>query len=101
MTRGTTPTFILTLPDSVDLEEAANVYATFRRGTAEITKTGDDLDIAENTVSVYMTQEETLSFRAGTKVEIQLNWTFDEGSRACSEIVTVNVGDNLLPEVLS
>ena len=99
MTRGTTPTFICTFPDSVDFTEAENVYFTITQDGTSVTKTGDDLEIEAHTVSVFLTQLETLKFMAGT-VKMQLNWTYSGGLRAASEIVTRANKDNLLPEVL-
>lgn len=99
MVRATTPTFLLTLPQSVNLEFAKNVYFTISQGK-DLTITKTDLEIHENEVSVYFSQEETLRFAAGT-VRIQLNWTYPTGERACSEIVNVNVTDNLLGEVVA
>lgn len=99
MVRATTPTFLLTLPKSVDLTLAKNVYFTAVQNPVAITKTGEDLTINENEVSVYFSQDETLKFSAGT-VRIQLNWTYTNGERACSEIVNVKVTDNLLGMVV-
>lgn len=99
MIRGTTPTFTLTINDTVDLTEAANVYVTFHSRQGDLTKTGDDLEISANVVNVYLTQEETLSFVVG-RCELQINWTYNDGSRACTNIVTVDVGANLINEVL-
>lgn len=99
MIRGTTPTFELTVEDTVDLTEASNVYATFRARNKTLTKTGEDLNITAHQVDVYFNQEESLSFLSGF-IEVQLNWTYSNGSRACSNVVKISVGDNLLPEVL-
>ena len=101
MTKGTTPTFLLTLPESVDLTEAVNVYATFRRGEVCVTKTGREMVLTPNTASVQLSQEETLRFPAGKEAEVQLNWTYADGTRACTEIAAVSVARNLLPEVLA
>lgn len=101
MIRGTTPTFKLILSDeTVDLTAADNVYATFEQRGNTLTKTGADLEITAQEVDVYLTQAETLSFYRGP-LEIQLNWTYDGGERACSTIARISIGDNLLPEVLS
>lgn len=98
--KGTTPTFKLILnDDSVDLTQARNVYATFKQNTKEITKTGEDIAISEREVDVYLSQEETLAFTYG-KIEIQLNWTYGNNERACSEIVAVNIANNLIERVL-
>lgn len=101
MIRGTTPTFQLKLADEqVDLTQALNVYATFKSREQTITKSGADLEVTANEVDVYMSQEETLGFLAGT-IAVQLNWTYTDGRRACSNIVTMQIGENLLPEVIS
>lgn len=100
MIRGTTPTFILTLNDeNVDLTLAENVYVTFSQAWTILTKTGDDLDISKKQISVYLTQEETLSFVFST-LEIQVNWTYSDGQRASSEIKRVSLNRNLINEVL-
>lgn len=101
MIRGTTPTFELKITDStVDLTEATNVYATFAQWGKTITKTGNDIDVTAQQVDVYFSQADSLSFSSGT-IEVQLNWTYTDGSRAATNIIKVVIGDNLLPEVLA
>ena len=101
MIRGTTPTFKLMLNDeTVDLTQAVNVYATFKQKNNEITKTGADLEISAHEVDVYLSQEETLSFISNNTASIQLNWTYANGRRACSQVINMAIGENLLPEVL-
>ena len=101
MVRGTTPTFRLYLNDEyVDLTQAVNVYVSFEQKDVLITKTGEDLDITENEVDVYLSQAETLKFIKGD-VEIQLNWTYLDGRRACSNIITIEVDKNLIGDVLA
>lgn len=100
MFRGTTPTFKLTISDNnVDLTQAYNVYATFKQLSTVITKTGEDITISPQEVDIYLTQEESLQFSSGT-LQIQLNWTYADGSRACSIIVSINVENNLIGDVL-
>lgn len=102
MIRGTTPTFTLTLNDNtIDLTQASNVYATFKQGDKVLTKSGEDLTVTAKTVEVYLNQEESLSFLAGSKVAIQLNWTYAQGQRACSTIATVDINNNLIGSVLA
>ena len=101
MIRGTTPTFELKITDdTVDLTEATNVYATFAQWGKTITKTGNDIDVTAQQVDVYFSQADSLSFSSGT-IEVQLNWTYTDGSRAATNIIKVVIGDNLLPEVLA
>ena len=102
MIRGTTPTFTLTIPSDsgVDLTQAANVYATFKQTGVAITKSGEDLTVQAHQVDVYLNQAETLQFKAGT-LQIQLNWTYSNASRACSTIVNIGIDNNLVGEVLA
>lgn len=100
MIKGTTPTFQLILDDqTLDLTSAVNIYATFRQGKTEITKTGADIEVSAHEVDVYLSQAETLSLSYG-KVDIQLNWTYVGGLRRCSTIVSVDVSHNLIERVL-
>lgn len=102
MYKGTTPTFIFTLPETVDLSMASNVYVTFAKSDGGVVeKTGDDLVIDSNRVSVFLTQKETLTFTS--KVKIQINWTYTENDvtkRACSTIKTIDVLNNLIPRAV-
>ena len=100
MVQYTTPTFILTLPNTVDLSEAESIYFSIAQGKLEIVKTGESLVLDGQNVSIYMTQEETGKFASG-KASVQLNWVYPNGSRACSNIVAVDVGNNLLKEVVA
>lgn len=100
MIRGTTPTFELKINDeTVDLTGADNVYVTFATNGWSITKTGADLDVFAQQVDVYLSQEETLAFPKGD-VDVQINWTFDDGKRACTTIASVKVTRNLIERVL-
>lgn len=108
MIRGTTPTFTLNMLDEqLDLRNASNVYATFKQKNVLLTKTGNDLNITvtqesgsyKNTCEVYFTQTESLQFTCGS-IEVQLNWTYADGSRACSNIVNIAVNNNLVGSVL-
>lgn len=94
--RGTTPTFTFTFSSDVNLSIASNVYVTFKsqNGTVLLTKSGEELTISDNIVSVSLTQKETLSFY--DTVKIQVNWTYPNGKRASSEIETFNFSEQLL-----
>ena len=98
--RGTTPTYILTFEEeSLDLTAANNVYVTFRRGAKVLTKTGNDIDVSEKQIEVYLNQKETLSFSTGD-VEVQVNWTLGGGRRAASEVVAIPLSKQLLEKVV-
>lgn len=97
--RGVTPTFTLTFEsDDLDLTQADHVYVTFCNKVT-LTKSDGDLDIAAKQISVYLSQEETLSFSEGATA-IQVNWTYGDGSRAASEIVRYNFNAQLLNRVV-
>ena len=100
MVQATTPTFILTLPNDVDLSIANNIYFTLRQGAIVVNKEDEDMTIEGQNVSVYLTQAETLQFKPSTPAYLQLNWTYANGSRACTVIKSVDVGNNLLKEVV-
>ena len=67
--RGTTPTLVLEDLDQ-DLSDGWTVYVTFEwdvwarheRLTGQITKSGNDVVATEDSVSVSLTQEDTLAF---------------------------------------
>lgn len=100
MITGTTPTFKLKLAEpTVDLTEAINVYASFSQNNVKIIKSTESLDITPNEVDVYLTQEETLKFSEGT-LDIQLNWTYEDGSRAATYKTSIEVENNLIGKVL-
>ena len=99
MVQATTPTFVLTLPNTVDLSLARNIYFTLRQRATVIEKTGADLTVDGQTVSVYLSQVETLALNAG-QARLQLNWTYQGGERACTNIASVAVTENLLKKVV-
>lgn len=97
--RGTTPTFTLTFPETVDLTEADKVYVTFAFNGNVITKTGEDLSVKEHEIGVYLTQKETFTFGVGN-VRIQANWTMRNGNRTASEIKEYEITEQLLQRVI-
>lgn len=99
MVQATTPTFVLSLPETVDLSEAENVYFTIRQNQTLITKSGENITVDGQTVYVPLSQAETVRFLDGV-AKIQLNWVYADGKRACSNIVNVKVLPNLVIEVL-
>lgn len=101
MVQGTTPTFICTVPNTVDLTEAEHVYFTISQGSALVEKHDTDLTVAAHSVTATLTQAETLRFQIFSDAYIQINWTYSDGSRACTSIKKVNVGENLHKAVIS
>jgi len=98
--RGTTPTFTLSFDGSeIDLTEAESVYVTFVGSGKKITKTGESLDVQEKSVSVFLSQQESLSLPEGD-VEIQANWTYADGRRCASDCVVYRFTRQLLDKVV-
>ena len=101
MTRGTTPTITLTL-ETMDLTSLKSVYVTFCQSGKMLTKqSGDEgVDITEHTVSVSLSQEETLRFTPGT-VEVQLRGLTNGGDAFATNVAKVAVKEVLLKEVIT
>lgn len=106
MIRGTTPTITFTIQNQdVDLTAAENVYVTFAQGMTAIQKQNDDLEIEARTVSVWLTQDESLKLADGSSCDVQINWTFlaadgETVRRAATEVKTINIGKQLLKRVI-
>lgn len=91
MYRGTTPTFTFQLP--IDASSITEACVSFRQaGGASMDKMLADCAVSDNTLSVSLTEEETLSLRARTvqPLEIQLRVAV-KGARMASQIFTVSV----------
>lgn len=108
MYKGITPTIVLSLPESSAVLNASHVYVTIADKCKSITKQDDELAIEADTeheaitISVFLTQAETLAFHKGS-VMIQVNWTYMESGtskRACSTIGKLTFADNLLNGVI-
>lgn len=96
ISKGTTPTVICTFnSQELDLTQANNVYVTFASNMKVFTKTGDDLIVEPNRVSVYLSQADTLGLQI-EDAKIQVDWTYDNGRRGNSSIEKLIVKDNLL-----
>lgn len=104
--KGTTKKYTFIAPSGLDLTQVEKVFVTFSRHkdkTEIFTKTGEELTITPETVSIHLTQEESLALPTGA-VEVQLNWLYyDENhslERACSKVLNIMVYKNLKDEVL-
>ena len=99
--QATTPTFVCTLPDSIDLTAAQSVYFTLYQNGRKITKTDEAITVEAHSVSVYLSQRDTLWISPSQPVDLQLNWTYADGSRGMTKIVSITVDRNLVPEALT
>ena len=100
MYKGTTPTFVFTFED-FDPTTADEIILTLsadkRTPIIEIAKA--DMSVDETSISVWLSQEETLSFPTGN-VFCQFNFVFEDGQRVASNIGTIVWNRNLHSEVI-
>lgn len=106
MIRATTPTFMFTIQSTtLDLTTANNIYVSIVQGDNEILKTGDDVTLsAPRTISVWLTQEESLALVEGASLEVQVNWTYldiqNNVRRAATKPKSIPVTKQLLKRVI-
>ena len=107
MIRGTTPTFVFTIQSqTLDLTQANHVYVTIAQGAKLIEKSGNDLEVAAKTVSVWLTQEESFKLNDGTAAEVQINWTYidpldnETVRRAATKVKSIQISKQLLKRVI-
>ena len=99
MVQATTPTFVLTLPSTIDLSEAEHILFSIEQNFVTINKDEEDIDVASNVATIRLDQEDTVALSKGN-AKIQLNWTYSDGSRACTEVKNIVVGENLHKAVI-
>lgn len=93
MRRGTTPT--ITISTDISLVEASNFYLTFKQGDRVIfEKTLNDVTITEDSVSVWLSQAETLALKDGRMVSFQIRATLGD-QKVASNIMTAKVEEIL------
>lgn len=100
MKRGTTPTHTFTIPFDVDMISCVRIlYAQDEQ--VKLVKTGDDVAMSGNAVSVKLTQEDTLLLECKKSVEIQIRVLTVDGDAVNSDIIRVPVERCLENEVLA
>lgn len=97
MYRGTTPTLTLTLPEGTDLTGTTVYVSLSDMNRNEILRI-ENPSITDNVISIFLTQEQTLALPS--MVYIQVNWTYGDGQRACTNIAVFDTKKNLINEVL-
>lgn len=100
MRRGTTPTICYNIPIDTSLIDVS--YITFSQAGQEVfTKELDDCNIGENSLTVTLTQEETLRLSCnGKRVEMQIRLRLNDGTALASNIMTIEVEKTLLDGVI-
>lgn len=97
MIRGTTAT--VTIEVGCDLT-GYDCYATFEWDRGQLTKSGDQLEVeggSVSTVTVHLSQADTLSFPENRTVKVQLRAVKD-GDAIATEVGTLTASEVLLEE---
>lgn len=92
MTRGTTPTIVLTLDTDLPLNNIAELWVTFKASTVEVTKDLSEvlLDSENKTITVELSQEDTLKLYNGI-CEVQVRFRTSSDLAYATSIATVDV----------
>ena len=99
MIRGTTPTHTFTLP--FDVSNISKLKIIYAQNDSQIFCKGiEDCKLNGNTVSVSLTQSETLKFDHKKMVQIQLRVLSGGGDSLVSNVFNTSVGECLDNEVL-
>lgn len=98
MRRGST--YRNTFKVSLDLRDAT-VFITYSQDEVIVEKTGDDLFISEDEIVTNLSQEETLLFNDGLRVDIQIRYIMPDGTSDSSNIMTTTVGRILKDGVIT
>ena len=87
MRRGTTPSHTFTT--DIDLTGAEVIYITYKQnGMTVMEREIGDMSISPTEVTVELSQTDTLMFRAGGTVEVQIRARFQDGTAVASNIMT-------------
>ena len=95
MIRGTTPTHIFVLPEEMKETMFDALYITYQqRRKTVLEKTLDDVQRDGATLTVRLTQAETLAFGRGCVTEpvyIQIRLKLDDGTAMASDLMKTSV----------
>lgn len=97
--RGTTPTHVFTLPFETALVKAVKVTYV-HDGATVLVKENQDCTMEGSTVTVKLTQEETLLFENNQLVQIQLRVLLQNGDALRSVVYHCHTGVLLDDEVM-
>lgn len=92
MRRGTTPTLTFTTPYEAELIQSG--YLTFQqRGANVLDVPLDDpsITIADEAISISLTQEQTLAFTAAAPAQAQIRAMLTSNKAVASNIVTIPI----------
>lgn len=98
--RGTTPTHEFVIPFETDI--IATLRISYVQDDEElIVKREGECNLADKTISVTLTQEETFKFDCEKPVEVQIRILTKGGEALGNDIIYLGVGKSLNNEVLT
>lgn len=100
--RGTTPTIILRITnEDFDMNDIDVCHVTIETDCGKNQKIFEDptIDIEAKTISVTLTQQETLSYKYG-KICIQAKMKLKSGTVIASKIITTTMNRSLEEQIL-
>lgn len=92
--RGTTPTFIINLPFNTSTLTNCEMYFA-QEDELLVTKSLEDFEADGTTLTISLTQADTLLFSDDEKLQIQLRFLFTDGSVEATTIMKKKVGEIL------
>lgn len=96
--RGTTPTHTFRVP--IDLTSAAVLKVYYKQGyEVLVEKEKPDLDVTPSTITVQLTQEETLRFADG-QIKMQIRARMPNGKAVKSKVKMTSADELLKNEVI-
>ena len=98
---GTTDKIDLVV-DSIDFADVTALEVKFAQyGFERFTKTLEDVTIDGNTVSVPLSQTDTLTLKAKKPVSIQMRILFSSGDAEETEIINIGAGETLMTDEIT
>lgn len=98
MYKGTTPKVVFSIPDKVDLASMKEVWVTFSVKDTKLTlkRTENEvaLDNAKKTITVHLSQEQTLAFAVGT-CAVQIRFLANNDEAFSTNILNIKIKDVL------
>ena len=99
MTKGTTPTYILSFKETIDFSTVVYWTVTMKQGTVIHNIDDPIVDAAESTLTIVLTQQQTLQFTTG-EASLQVKGKFSDGTVFASDIQRVHVNPILDERVI-
>lgn len=96
--QGTTPTMVFRFHE-VNPSLAEKIVLTFTQDKSKWIFTESDVTTDETTVTILLTQQQTLAFKPGA-IEAMLNFLFPDGSRFATNPKDFKVKKNEYDEVM-